>query len=137
MKPLLVREWMRTNPLAVEPQTSLRAARKRIQDHRVRCLPVLQEGKLLGLAMCHELMDLDLLEMYYLSKNTVAEVMTKEVVVTTPDAPLLEAARTLLRYELEALPVMEGGNLVGLLSQREVLRGLLTAVDAQAMALAA
>jgi len=137
MKPMLVREWMTTNPLTVDPQTSLRAARKRMQEHRLRCLPVVEDGKLLGVAMCHELADLDLLEMYYLSKNTVAEVMTKEVVATMPDAPLVEAAHALLRYELEALPVMEGGRLVGLLSQTEVLRGLVSAADPKVMPLAA
>ncbi len=47
----------------------------------------------------------------------VKEVMTTELVTTTPDTPLAEAARLMARRKLGCLPVVEEGKLVGILTE--------------------
>ena len=47
----------------------------------------------------------------------VKEVMTTELVTTTPDTPLAEAARLMTRHKLGCLPVVEEGKLVGILTE--------------------
>ena len=47
----------------------------------------------------------------------VKEVMTTELVTTTPDMPLTEAARLMAHRKLGCLPVIEEGKLVGILTE--------------------
>jgi len=47
----------------------------------------------------------------------VKEVMTTELVTTTPDTPLVEAARLMAQRKLGCLPVLEDGRLVGILTE--------------------
>jgi CBS domain-containing protein len=47
----------------------------------------------------------------------VKEVMTTELVTTTPDTPLVEAARLMAHRKLGCLPVLEEGRLVGILTE--------------------
>lgn len=66
---------------------------------------------------------------------TVRDLMVEQPRTTTPETPLLDAARQLLRGRLGALPVVDAGHqLVGLLGERELLREMLTTVpfDGQA-----
>jgi len=51
------------------------------------------------------------------------DVMTREVVTIRPDASILEAARLMLEHRISGLPVVdEGGTLVGIVSERDLLR---------------
>jgi CBS domain-containing protein len=49
----------------------------------------------------------------------VKEVMTSDVVTTSPDTPLAEAARVMLEKKLGCLPVVEGGRLVGIVTEAD------------------
>jgi CBS domain-containing protein len=52
-----------------------------------------------------------------LESLVVKEVMTGEVVTTSPDTPVAEAARTMLEHKIGCLPVLEHGRLVGILTE--------------------
>jgi CBS domain-containing protein len=54
----------------------------------------------------------------------VADIMQREVKTIAPDKPLPELERTLLRARVGALPVVEGGRLVGIVSRSDVVRQL-------------
>ncbi len=134
-----VREWMTKEPVAATPGTSIKAAWKILQERRIRHLPVVDQGKLVGIVTDRDLRrvlpspatSLEIHELnYLLDKLTLAEVMTKDVITTTPFTPIQDAARTLLRNRIGALPVMEGGVLVGILSQNDVLEALTSAAEA-------
>jgi CBS domain-containing protein len=56
--------------------------------------------------------------------------MTKDVITTTPFTPIPEAARTLLRNRIGALPVVEAGALAGILSLTDVLEAYTSAAEA-------
>jgi CBS-domain-containing membrane protein len=47
-------------------------------------------------------------------------VMTRDVVTTTPDTPVRDAARTMAQHWIRHLPVVDEGRLVGILSQRDI-----------------
>ena len=139
---MLVRECMTKDPIAAEPKTSIKAAWKLFQERRIRHLPVVDRGKLVGIVTDRDLRrvlpspatSLEIHELnYLLDKITVSEVMTKDVITTTPFTPIPSAARALLRNRIGALPVMEGGSLVGILSQTDVLEALTSAAEAEAV----
>ena len=52
----------------------------------------------------------------------VRDLMTTDPITTTPDAPLKEAARMMVREKISGLPVMEGGKLVGMVTEGDFLR---------------
>ena len=52
----------------------------------------------------------------------VQDLMTTEPITTTPDAPLKEAARTMVREKVSGLPVLEGEKLVGMVTEGDFLR---------------
>jgi len=49
----------------------------------------------------------------------VKEVMTTDVITTRPDMALAEAAKTMLERKMGCLPVMDGGRLVGILTESD------------------
>ena len=51
--------------------------------------------------------------------------MTRFVMTVTPDRPATEAVRRMVGQKIGALPVMEGGQLVGILTRTDVLRAVL------------
>lgn len=139
---MLVREWMTKDPLTAGPTTSIKIAWKLIQERRIRHLPVVDEHRLVGIVTDRDLRrvlpspatSLEIHELHYLlDKITVSEVMTKDVITTAPFTAIPDAARTLLRNRIGALPVVEGGMLVGILSQTDVLEALTSAAEAGAV----
>jgi acetoin utilization protein AcuB len=59
---------------------------------------------------------------YLLAKLTVGDVMTRTVIVVEPDRDAREAARLLIAEQIRALPVVENGLLVGIVTETDFLR---------------
>ena len=143
---MLARNRMTKDPLTVDPGTSMFIAWKLMQDRRIRHLPVVDAGRLVGIVTDRDLRlalpspatSLEAHEVnYLLDKMTVSEVMTKAVIATTPSALLEEAAATLLRHRIGALPVIEGDRLVGILTRSDVLASVAAPPAAGALKTAA
>jgi CBS domain-containing membrane protein len=52
----------------------------------------------------------------------IKDVMTSDPIVTSPDTPLVEAARIMLERKIGCLPVVEDGKLVGILTESDFVR---------------
>ncbi len=140
---MLVREWMTKDPITLGPQTSLFRAWKLMKDRRIRHLPVMEDGRLVGIVTDRDLRlvlpspatALEAHELnYLLDKLTVSEAMTKDVVTTTPSASIADATRALLRNRIGALPVLAGPILVGILTRADALEALNSVTAAGEMA---
>jgi CBS domain-containing protein len=53
--------------------------------------------------------------------KTVADVMSRDPVTTTPDTPLTEVIKILAEKRISGLPVVEAGNLVGVISETDLM----------------
>jgi len=107
-------------------------AREDLMDaHRVRHVPIVdREGDLVGLVSHRDLArgalgcleDLPMsLERDVLRGRKAREIMTPEPLTVEPDAPLAEAAATLLENKIGCLPVVEGSHLVGILTEADFM----------------
>ncbi len=65
--------------------------------------------------------------LYLLDKLTVREAMTSDVVTVAPNNPVSEAVRLMLAHRIGALPVVEVHQVVGILTQSDILQAVFRA----------
>lgn len=122
---------MHPNPITVGPDDTLAHALRLTREHRVRHLPVvLNERELTGivsdrdirLAMPSPLTVSDPERSEFLERTAVAAVMTREVITVLPGDTIEDAAKSLHRHRIGAVPVVDaGGRVVGMLSETDIL----------------
>jgi CBS domain-containing protein len=114
-----VRDVMTEATVTESPQDSLRSAAERMWRQQTGSLIVVDEGHLRGI-----ITERDVLRAVALGadpdKATVDDAMTSEVFTVTPDTPLREAAREMAARWIRHLPVVNGSELLGVVSMRDV-----------------
>lgn len=131
---MLVRNWMTPNVLTVTPDTSLLKIGKLMRDHNVRRIPVVSsDGKLKGIVSDRDVRDaspskattLDMYEMHYLLAEIKAStIMTHNPFTVKPDDTVEMAAMLMLDHKIGGLPVIDKGELVGIISELDVFKAL-------------
>lgn len=136
---MLVQDVMQAELITITPETALPEALRLVQRRGVRHLPVVENGNLVGIvsdrdlkrAMPSAATSLSAQELnYLLDRVTVGEFMTRGVITIAPMFPVEEAARLMVTEKISALPVTEGGKLVGIVTETDVLRLFATAMGA-------
>jgi acetoin utilization protein AcuB len=125
-----------TSPvLTIAPDVPIQDALARMHADKVRRYPVIDKhGKLIGIVTEADLLNakpsdastLSVFEIsYLLSKITVERVMAANVITTTEDCPIEEAARIMADNEISSLPIMRGKSLVGMITETDLFHILL------------
>ena len=126
-----IRDFMSTNVVAVDENTSIHDAKRIMDAHKIRRLPVMKKDKLVGLVTKHMLLEaspspatsLSIHELHYLlAKMTVKDIMVKKPYTISPDMPPEEALQLGQEMGYGAFPVMEGGRLVGMVTESDIVR---------------
>ncbi len=127
---MFVKWRMTANPFTIGPDASVPEAIEKMQTNGVRKLPVLSEGKLVGVVSQSDIdraspsmaTSFSAGEVAYLfSKLKVSKVMTRNPVTIGPDALLEEAAILMRDRKIELLPVLDGEKLVGVITESDIL----------------
>lgn len=131
MDNLIVRNWMTADPVTVTPKTTLPDAHDLMKRRRIRRLPVVDGGELVGIVTLGDVREaspsdattLSIYELnYLLSRLTVEKIMTKNPLFVTPTTPIREAAGMMLLHKVSGLPVVENNNLVGIITESDIFR---------------
>ncbi len=127
-----VRDIMSSPAITVTPDTSLPAATALMRDKRIRHLPVVENGRLVGIVSRGDLreasitagINADSYELHFmLSRLTVGKLMTRKVFTVTPDALIVHAAELMTEYKIAGLPVVdEVGGIIGIVTESDLLR---------------
>lgn len=131
VQPLRVRDVMSGSPVTIPPSMSVYEAHTLMQQRKVRHLPVLKDGCLVGIVSDRDIRlvlpspatSLAVWEIRpLLDKLTVGEMMSYFVMTTAPDRLMTEAVGRMLGHKVGALPVVENRRVVGILTRTDVLR---------------
>lgn len=139
---------MTPDPVTISPDASIAEAAKILLEKRFNGLPVVKDGKLVGVLCQSDLVaqqqslkfpsvftlfdgfiplpgwkqaEQDFMKMNAL---TVAEAMSVEPVTAGPDTPLEDLANLMVKAKFYSLPVVEDGKVVGIVGKEDILRTL-------------
>jgi acetoin utilization protein AcuB len=145
---MTVKDAMTRNPITIDPDAPLATAMATMTERQVRHLPVVDDqGRLVGMITDRDLRNAAFSPALaeYLSRGAqrrlrglaetfeemrVRDAMTWGVVTTSPQAPLAQAAAIMAEGRFGSLPVVEGGKLIGLVTERDVLKALAATLPA-------
>ncbi|NLY74464.1 MAG: CBS domain-containing protein [Firmicutes bacterium] len=126
---MFVRDRMTVNPVTIAENAPISEAGELMRKNKIARLPVVKDGKLIGIITEADLLKLSpsaattlsVWELnYVLSKIKVSEGMTKNPITISPDATLEEAAMIMREKNVGALPVVEEGRLIGIITESNI-----------------
>ena len=88
---------------------------KTLQDRKVSGLPVVKKGEVVGIITRSDLLR-------NREEDQTALLMTRDPVVISPDRSIVEASKLLIQHKIRRLPVVEGKELVGLVTVADIVR---------------
>jgi len=137
---MLVSERMTYPVITISPDLSINEALNLMKREHIRRLPVMKDSKLVGIVTEQDLLyaspspatTLSVWEMnYLLSKVTVKEVMTTEVITVPENTPIEEAARMMVDNKIGGLPVMRDDEMIGIITETDLFKVLLELMGAR------
>ena len=135
---MLVRDWMTVNVISLGVNSSVLDAAEILREKNIRQFPVIDgKGHLVGIVSDRDIRDAmpskfipgDAVDgksggLYTL---TAGDIMTLDPITVTSDTAINEVAELLVKHKIGGLPVVDGGELIGIITQADVLRFLCAA----------
>ncbi|MBE0477330.1 MAG: CBS domain-containing protein [Coriobacteriia bacterium] len=151
MADLTAADVMTPDPLVVAPDLPVTEAARLMVGRRVGALPVVEDGKLVGIVTEGDLIMQDVkvefptyihlldgfifyppaqarfeAELKKAVGATVGQVMTRDVLTVTSDAPVEDVATLMVDRDVSRVPVLEGERVVGIISKSDIVRSLIS-----------
>ena len=122
MRDIPIVQVMTPDPATISPQSSAAEARRLLDSNVINHLPVVEDGRLVGIVSSSDFLKLHLLDakLPIFSDATVSQIMETKVIVVNKKSTLLDAAEKLSVGGFHALPVV---------GRRQRLVGIVTASD--------
>ena len=127
---MLVKEWMTSNPTVVSSKTPVMEAMQLLRKGGFRRLPVVDNGKLVGIftdkdlkeAAPNQTSSLSVYELnYLLSKLLIKDIMSEDVFFVSPEDPIEKVALLMEEQKIAGLPVVANEEVVGIITITDML----------------
>ncbi|HEO4835514.1 TPA: CBS domain-containing protein [Streptococcus agalactiae] len=129
-----VKDFMTKKLVYVSPDTTVAEAADLLREHHLRRLPVVENDQLVGLvtegtmaeAQPSKAASLSIYEMnYLLNKTKIRDIMIKDIVTVSQYASLEDAIYLMMSRKIGVLPVVDNGQLYGIVTDRDVFKAFL------------
>lgn len=129
-----VSEIMTKQVVTLSPSQSLNDVERLFRDHKIRHIPVVEGNKILGIISRSDLLkssitelgdDEDSVESVIFDMFSITQVMTKNPTVVNVDTTIKETATIISQESFNALPVLDNGELVGIVTTTDLIKYLL------------
>lgn len=119
-----ISDYMTRSPHTIAVDRTLSQAHSLMRQFRIRHLPVVEHGKLVGLVSERDLHLVETLRDVSPAEVTVEEAMSQEVFVIEPGSSLSRVARVMASRKLGSAVVVHQGQVLGIFSTVDALRAL-------------
>jgi acetoin utilization protein AcuB len=138
-----ISDWMKGSACVIGPRDSVRHARSLLEHHRINQLPVVDDGRLVGIVAERDLRAAspnvdelaDVLPEHEgvprPDRIPIETVMTRDVVVLRPGDTVEQAARLMRTRRISAIPIVDGERVVGVLTRGDVIDAFLVQAGKQ------
>jgi len=123
---MIVGNRMTKEPITTEPDELLIRASHKMRTGGFRRLPVVSDGKVVGIVTEHDLRE----HHGHLEHTKINGVMTEKPVTVTPGTTVEDAARIMLERQIGGLPVVADGRLVGIITASDIMTAFLDVMGA-------
>ena len=117
-----IKDVMTTNPRSCDPATTVFEVAKVIASEGVGSIPVVKDGRLVGMVTDRDLVVRVLAEGRDPSSTKLGEIASSDLETVSPRDDLDTALRKMASSKVRRLPVVEGNQLVGIVAQADVAR---------------
>lgn len=132
MRDIPIVQVMTPDPATISPQSSATEARRLLNSNVINHLPVIEDGRLVGIVSSSDFLKLHLLDgkLPIVSEATVNQIMETKVIVVNKSATLRDAAEKLSVGGFHALPVIDRKRrLVGMVTSSDIIGVLVSKLD--------
>ncbi len=118
------KQVMTSKVVTIGPEATLAEAIQVLLDQKISGMPVVDaSGRLVGI-----ISEKDMLNFAFsgnLALTKVEEAMTREIVSFSPETDITEIALAIGQRHFRRVPILEAGNVVGIVSRRDIIRAAL------------
>ncbi len=129
-----IKHWMTRDPISVTPETLIIDAKKIMKEHKIRRLPVVDKGKVVGIVTYRNIIEaspsavttLSIHELNYLYlKLKVKDIMHKNPITVSPEDSNFDIILKGHKLGIGSFPVVDKGKLVGIVTETEIFNALI------------
>lgn len=135
-----VKDWMSSPVQALSDNDSLYTARELMDRLSIRHVPITDaQGNFIGLVTHRDMLSATISQLAELDPETqreidsgipLREIMATNTLTVSPDEPIKDAAQVLLNNKYGCMPVVEGAQLIGILTEADFLKLTIALMDA-------
>lgn len=119
-----VEKYMTSAPITIGSEVSLAKAEKMMAEHRIRHLPVLSGGRLVGVISDRDIKAVETFKDVDPEKVTVSEALIEDAYTVSPKAPLAAVCKEMAQHKYGSVLVVDSNRLVGILTWVDALKAV-------------
>lgn len=118
---MIVKDIMNTEVKTIGPQETVQRAAEIMKEFRIGSLIVIKETKLMGIVTERDILDGVVAEGRSPGEVKVSEVMTRDVIMVSPEMEVEEAVELMMDKRIKKLPVIFGNKLIGIVTATDII----------------
>jgi len=115
---------MVTNLITIDAEATVKKAAELMDKHDIGCLIVVSYGNPIGIVTERDMLQRILLQKRDIAKTRIGNIMSAPLIATSPQTDIRDAVQLMNERRIKKLPVIDEGELIGLVSLTDIMRSL-------------